>query len=223
MARDMDKMSMSSMSMMHHWDTNYFIAILMMWVIMMIGMMIPTAIPMILIYAAISRKAEKQGTAIPSTTIFALGYVVMWSLFSVGATMAQWGLDEAALLSPMMVANSPVLGATILMLAGIYQMTPMKDSCLKHCRMPAEYLSQSWRPGKWGAFVMGFEHGAFCIGCCWILMGLLFFGGVMSLLWIAGITLFVLIEKVAPLGRKPGLVSGIILIVAAIYVLIPWV
>ena len=146
----------------------------------------------------------------------------MWGVFSVAATLAQWGLDEAALLSPMMVSNSPGLGGSLLIAAGLYQMTPMKNACLRHCRAPAHFIANSWKPGAWGAFRMGIEHGTYCIGCCWILMGLLFLGGVMSLLWIAGITLFVLLEKVVPLGNMGGRIAGGAMAVCGLAVLAFW-
>jgi predicted metal-binding membrane protein len=196
------------MMMMQDWTMKYFVAMLLMWTIMMIGMMVPTAAPMALIYAAIARKAAAQGTPLAPTATFVSGYVVMWIVFSLFATLAQWGLDEAALLSPMMVSSSPAFGAVLLIGAGIYQMTPMKDACLQHCRSPAHFISKSWQPGAIGAFRMGLKHGAYCLGCCWILMGLLFFGGVMSLLWIAGITLFVFLEKVIPFGKLGGKIAG---------------
>lgn len=223
MAIDMDNMMASGhMMQMAEWTTSYFIAMLVMWVIMMTGMMVPTAIPMALVYAAVARKAASQGTPIAPTSAFVSGYVVMWGFFSVAATFAQWGLDEAALMSPMMVTNSPWLGATLLIVAGLFQFTPWKDSCLKHCRAPAYFISQSWKPGVWGAFRMGIEHGTFCIGCCWFLMSLLFFGGVMSLLWIAGITLFVLLEKVLPFGDLGGRVAGGAMTLTGLTLLIIW-
>ena len=228
MAMGMDMGSMMSgdsggMMMMREWNSSYFIAMLLMWVIMMIGMMVPTAVPMALIYAAISRKAAQQGITLVPTSTFVFGYVVMWSLFSLAATLAQLGLDKAALLSPMMVSNSPGFGAALLITAGVYQLTPMKNACLKHCREPARFISQSWKPGAWGAFRMGLEHGAYCIGCCWILMGLLFFGGVMSLYWIAGITLFVLLEKVIPFGNLGGRIAGGAMTLAGVAMLVVWV
>jgi predicted metal-binding membrane protein len=223
MAIDMDNMmAMGHMMQMPVWDQSYFIAMLLMWVIMMTGMMVPTAIPMALVYAAIARKAAAQGTPVAPTSAFVSGYVVMWALFSVAATFAQWGLDEAALMSPMMVTNSPWLGAALLIVAGLFQFTPWKNSCLQHCRAPAHFISQSWKPGVWGAFRMGVEHGAYCIGCCWILMGLLFFGGVMSLLWIAGITLFVLLEKVLPLGDSGGRIAGVAMSLTGVVLLVIW-
>ncbi len=224
MAARMDGMMTSgsdSMMQIRAWTSSYFIAMLLMWVIMMVGMMVPTAVPMALIYAAVARKAARQGAALAPTATFVSGYVVMWGLFGVGATLAQWGLDSVALLSPMMVTNSPGFGATLLIAAGVYQMTPMKDACLRHCRSPAHFISQSWKPGAWGAFRMGLEHGAYCLGCCWILMGLLFFGGVMSLLWIAGITLFVLLEKVLPFGNAGGRLAGGGMVVWGLIILIP--
>jgi len=187
-----------------------------MWAVMMVGMMVPTAAPMTLVYAAVARKAARQGTKVAPTAAFVAGYVAMWTLFSLGATLAQWGLDSAALLSPMMVSNSPKLGAALLFAAGVYQLTPWKDSCLEHCRAPAHFISANWRPGVAGAFRMGVVHGAYCLGCCWILMGLLFLGGVMNLLWIAAITLFVLLEKILPAGALAGRIAGLAMIAAAL-------
>ena len=225
MAAEMDGMMASgSVSMMQikPWTSTYFISMLLMWIIMMVGMMVPTAVPMALVYAAVARKAARQGATLAPTVTFVSGYVVIWGLFSVGATLAQWGLDSAALLSPMLVTNSPGVGGTLLIAAGLYQMTPMKDACLRHCRSPAHFISQSWKPGAWGAFRMGLEHGAYCLGCCWILMGLLFFGGVMSLLWIAGITIFVLLEKVLPFGNVGGRFAGSAMVLFGLITLALW-
>ena len=166
----------------------------------MTGMMLPSATPATLVYTAVARKAAREGTPVAPVAAFVTGYLFMWTLFSLGATLAQWGLERAALLSPMLVSTSPVLGASLLIAAGVYQLTPWKEACLEHCQSPVQFISQHWRSGGWGAFRMGLEHGAFCLGCCWVLMGLLFFGGVMNLVWIAGITLFVLLEKVLPFG-----------------------
>ena len=172
--------------------------------------------------ATVARKAAKHGTPLAPAAIFVSGYVAMWTLFSAAATIAQWGLDEAALLSPMMVTTSPALGAGLLIAAGLYQLTPVKKACLRHCRAPAYFISEHWRPGASGAFRMGLEHGAFCLGCCWVLMGLLFFGGVMSLLWIAGITLFVLLEKIIPHGVLGGRLAGVAMIAAGVTVFATW-
>ena len=183
------------------WEPVDFGLVLLMWTIMMVGMMVPTAAPMTLTYAAVARKAARDQTPVPPTMVFTAGYVVLWTLFSVLAALAQWGLDQAAVLSPMMVTTSPALGAGLLIVAGTYQLTPFKRACLDHCRSPAYFLSAHWKQGIGGAFRMGMEHGAFCVGCCWALMGLLFVGGVMNLLWVAAIAFFVLLEKVMPQGR----------------------
>ncbi len=198
------------------WDAPYFWMMFWMWAVMMVGMMVPSALPMILIYAAVARKAERDGTPIASTGAFTAGYIFMWTVFSLLVTVLQWQLDKAALLSPMMVANSPKFGAALLIAAGIYQWLPVKNSCLKHCRSPFHFISSHWRSGNAGAFWMGISHGAFCIGCCWVLMLLLFVGGVMNILWIAVITLFVLLEKVLPLGDWGGKLSGVLMVLTGL-------
>ena len=144
----------------------------------------------------------------------------MWTAFSFLATVAQWQLDRAALLSPMFVARSPQVGAWLLVAAGVYQWLPVKDNCLSHCRSPFHFLSTHWRSGIAGAFRMGIDHGVFCIGCCWALMLLLFLGGVMNLLWIAAITLFVLLEKVLPLGDRGGKVTGLVMVLLGVCMLV---
>ena len=202
------------------WTGVDFLLMFLMWAVMMVGMMTPTAMPMTLIYAAVARKAADQGTPLAPAAVFIGGYTTMWTLFSVGATAAQWGLDQAALLSPMMVSTSPALGAWLLIAAGIYQMTPAKNACLSHCRSPMHFISEHWRPGAVGAFQMGLEHGAYCLGCCWALMGLLFFGGVMNLLWIAAITLFVLLEKVLPVGVGGGRAAGVAMVIVGLVLLV---
>lgn len=198
------------------WSSVEFSLMFLMWAVMMVGMMVPTAIPMTLIYAAIVRKASRNNQTLAPAAIFISGYVAVWTLFSLVATLAQWLLDQTALLSPMMVSTSPLLGASLLVMAGIYQLTPAKEACLQHCRAPAHFIAEHWRPGFGGAFRMGLEHGAYCLGCCWILMGLLFLGGVMNLLWIAAITLFVLLEKVLPFGVRGGRLAGWLMIFSGI-------
>ena len=198
------------------WDAAYFWMMFLMWAVMMVGMMLPSAAPMILIYAAVARKAERQGVPIASTGAFTSGYILMWTVFSLLVTLLQWQLDKAALLSPMMVANSPKFGAGLLMAAGVYQWFPVKDNCLRHCRSPFHFISSHWRPGNAGAFRMGISHGTFCIGCCWVLMLLLFVGGVMNILWIAIISVFVLLEKVLPLGSQGGKLLGILMVIVGV-------
>ena len=129
------------------------------------------------------------------TIVFAAGYLLAWGSFSAVATALQWGMESARMLSPMLVTTNHWLGAAILVAAGLWQLTPLKAACLRHCRTPLGFLIGNWRAGRLGALRMGLEHGAYCLGCCWFLMALLFFGGVMNLYWIAGIGVFVLLEK----------------------------
>jgi len=135
------------------------------------------------------------------------------------ATLAQWGLHSAALLSPMMVSTSPFLGGMLLLAAGLFQWTPLKYACLTHCRSPLSFLMTDWREGHRGALIMGLRHGSYCTGCCWFLMALLFVAGVMNVLWVATITAFVLIEKVAPRGDVVGRVAGVVLVIAGLMML----
>lgn len=187
---------------------------LLMWAVMMVGMMIPSAAPMILIYARTARQRVSQGQPYVPTALFVLGYVMVWTAFSVFATAAQWGLQTTALLSPTLLrSTSPLLGGAILVAAGLFQWTSLKQRCLTHCRSPLNFLLNEWREGRRGALVMGLRHGLFCLGCCWALMGLLFVTGVMNLLWVALIGLFVLLEKVVPGQRwlsagTGGLLTG---------------
>jgi predicted metal-binding membrane protein len=224
MAVDMRAMDMtSSMAMeIRPWTAVDFLLMFVMWAVMMVGMMVPTAAPTTLVYAAVARKAASQGTPVAPTAAFVCGYVAMWTLFSVAATVAQWALDQAALLSPAMVAISPWLGASLLFAAGLYQLTPAKQACLRHCRAPAHFIAEHWRPGAAGAFRMGAHHGAYCLGCCWALMGLLFFGGVMNLLWSAAITLFVLAEKVLPVRNGASRGTGGAMMLAGALVAARW-
>ncbi len=196
------------------WDASYFLLMLMMWAIMMVGMMLPSVTPTVLIYAAVARKAAADGAPIAATFVFVIGYLLVWVLFSLGATLLQWALDEASLLSPMMATNSTLFGAGLLIAAGVYQMLPVKEACLEKCRNPVQFISENWRNGEGGAMLMGVHHGLFCLGCCWVLMGLLFLGGVMNLVWIALITLFVLAEKLLPFPRYSSRVTGSLMIVA---------
>ena len=189
-----------------------------MWAVMMVAMMVPSAAPMVLIFARVDR-AQGTGRAYAPTTLFALAYVLVWAGFSMAATAMQWGLQNAALLSPTMVSTSQVLGGVLFVAAGIYQWTPLKHACLKHCRSPFAFIMGHWRPGRWGAFRMGVGHGAFCLGCCGFVMGLLFVGGVMNLAWVAAITVFVVAEKLAPKGEWVARVGGVAMVAAGIYLL----
>jgi predicted metal-binding membrane protein len=146
------------------------------------------------------------------TGAFAAGYLLVWGGFSHFAVALQWGLEAARLLSPMLETSERWLGAAFLVAAGLWQLTPLKARCLSQCRSPLSFLMTRWRPGRAGALRMGLEHGLFCLGCCWFLMALLFFGGVMNLFWIAGLALYVLLEKTLPYGHWLGRVAGVALI-----------
>jgi predicted metal-binding membrane protein len=137
------------------------------------------------------------------------GYLVLWTVFSLAATLAQWGLHNLALISPMMMATSPILGSLLLMMAGVYQWTPLKQACLRHCRTPLQFLLTCWHDGTAGAFFMGLHHGTYCLGCCWLLMAVLFAVGVMNLGWIAALSIFVLVEKIIPRGSWVAKTAGI--------------
>ena len=194
------------------WTVGYAVVIFFMWWVMMFGMMLPSAAPLLLLFARMMRKEKKKGAPYVPTGVFALGYVVMWAAFSAIATGAQWGLEASGLLSGIMVGTSAVLAAALLIAAGVWQLTPLKNACLRHCRSPIGFLSAHWRPGRTGAFRMGLVHGAFCLGCCWFLMALLFYGGVMNLYWIIGLALYILIEKLLPAGVRIGQLTGVALI-----------
>jgi len=195
----------------------YFLMMYPMWLIMMVAMMLPSAAPMILLFAAITAKQRQRGTPFSATALFTLGYLLMWGAFSTGATLLQWVLLEAELIQHTLRAGNPLIGAALMLTAGLWQLTPVKRTCLEHCRSPAHYLSAHWRKGRVGALRMGLQHGAFCLGCCWFLMGLLFAGGIMNLYWITGIAVYVLLEKLIPRGQALARISGVALIGAAVW------
>ncbi len=202
------------------WDIGYAGVMFVMWWVMMIAMMLPSATPMVLLFAAINRKQREKGNPHVATALFASAYLIVWAGFSIVAVGLQWGLEALTLLSPMMTSTSVFLGSGVLLAAGIYQLTPIKQACLKHCRSPLQFIMTRWQNGEGGAFRMGVEHGAYCVGCCWFLMGLLFFGGVMNLYWIIGIAVFVLIEKTVPAGHWFSYVVGVVLILCGTVVLL---
>ena len=201
-----------AMSHMQSWGGLELVLLFLMWAVMMVAMMVPSVSPIVLMFATTNRRLyRRQGPFVP-TSVFLLGYLVLWTGFSALVTLVQWGLHSAALLSPMMMTTSPILGGALLLTAGIFQCTPLKNACLRHCRSPIGFLMTEWREGTWGAFLMGLRHGAYCTGCCWALMSLLFVTGVMNLLWIAIIAAFVLAEKVIPGGDRVGRAAGVPLI-----------
>ena len=191
------------------WTPAYTALIFAMWWVMMVAMMLPGAAPMLLLFTRVNRAQKARDRAYVATGIFAAGYLAAWGLFSALATGFQWGLEQLDLLGPMMTTTSWWLGGAILLAAGIWQLTPVKTVCLRHCRSPLSFLAHQWRPGRLGAFRMGLEHGSYCLGCCWFLMGLLFFGGIMNLFWIAGLAAFILLEKTIPMGHWLARIAGI--------------
>jgi predicted metal-binding membrane protein len=204
------------------WKPIEFGYVLAMWVVMMIGMMTPSVAPMILIYARVGRQAATQGKPFAPSGWFAGGYLAAWTAFSLAATSAQWALERLALLTPMMESASRILGAIVLIAAGIYQWTPLKDACLSYCRSPLLFIQQhgGFRRDASGAMGLGLRHGLYCIGCCWALMALLFVGGVMNLLWIAVLAILVLVEKAVPHGRLVARLAGIAFIAGGVWLLV---
>lgn len=202
-----------SMPQMQAWGAVDFVLMFVMWSVMMVAMMVPSATPMILMFAAINRKHREQQNPFVPTGVFLLGYLVAWVWYSALAAVSQWVLHATALLSPTMVSTSPILGGMLLLTAGIFQFTPLKYACLTRCRSPLGFLLNEWREGARGAFIMGLRNGNYCVVCCWALMSLMFVVGAMSLLWMALIAAFVMVEKVAPGGRWVSRISGILFIV----------
>jgi predicted metal-binding membrane protein len=204
------------------WRPIEFGYVFVMWIVMMIGMMMPSAAPMILIYARVGRQAATQGKPFAASGWFAGGYLAAWAVFSLVATSAQWALERAALLTPMMESASNKLGAAVLILAGVYQWAPLKDACLSHCRSPLLFIQRhgGFHREPLGALTLGFRHGLYCIGCCWALMTLLFVGGVMNLFWIATLAILVLFEKVVPFGRVVARAAGLVFIAGGVWLLL---
>ena len=194
------------------WSVGNILAVFMMWSAMMMAMMLPAAAPMVLTFISLCRQKHLSGHA----WIFVIAYLVIWSIFSAGATTLHWGLQSTGLITPMMASSSIWLTGLLLMVAGIVQFTPLKGVCLRHCRTPMGFLLTDWRDGAAGAWHMGFKHGLFCLGCCWALMSLLFVAGVMNLAWVAALTAAVVIEKLHPAGVNIGKYLGAILIVTGI-------
>jgi len=191
-----------------------------MWWVMMLGMMLPSAAPMVLTFASLQqRKRERDEPYVP-TALFVAGYLLVWGAFSLAATAAQWLLQASGLLSPMMALASTMLGGAVLILAGIYQFTPLKQACLRLCRSPFAFVLNHWRDGRGGALRMGASHGLYCLGCCWVLMALLFVVGVMNLIWVAAIAAFVFAEKLLPGGVWVGRVGGAAMSAFGIWLLV---
>ena len=180
-----------------------------MWVVMMTGMMLPSATPTVMLYAAMVRKHAERGSVLPAVWIFASGYLLVWAGFSLFAVLLQAALEHTGLLTPMLESASSRLTGVLLLAAGLYQLTPLKDACLSKCRDPVQFFMLHWRAGAAGALRMGITHGAYCVGCCWVLMLLLFAVGVMNLAWVALIAAFLLLEKNVPGGRLASRLGGV--------------
>jgi predicted metal-binding membrane protein len=202
------------------WQPMEFAFVFAMWVVMMIGMMTPSAAPVILIHARLGRQSA-ESRPFSSTGCFAGGYLLAWVAFSAVATLAQWALERAALLTPMMASSSRIVGGILLILAGLYQWTPLKDICLSQCQSPLGFILRhgGFQAAATNSLMLGFRHGVYCLGCCWALMVLLFALGVMNLFWIAALAVLVLLEKVLPSGRLIARIAGIVSIVGGVWML----
>lgn len=193
-------------------DQTYPFLLFVMWWTMMMAMMLPSAAPAILTFVAVSQKLSGPSEKPVSAAFFAAGYAAIWTGFSIVAVGLQLLLSGKVILSTMMAVTSSIIGGGLLIAAGIYQLSPLKSACLQKCQAPLMFLARNWRKGSLGAFQMGFKHGIYCIGCCWVLMGLLFYGGVMELLWIVGLAIYVAVEKLVPVGNTLSHSSGLLLI-----------
>jgi predicted metal-binding membrane protein len=190
-----------------------------MWAVMMVAMMLPSATPTILLFGNVTRRRQLEGRPAVPVAVFTLGYLAVWVFYAIVAGAGQWELHHLALLSPSMAAASPVLAGGLLIAAGVYQWLPLKGACLSHCRSPLHFFSTEWREGVGGALAMGMRHGTYCVGCCWLLMALLFVAGVMNLVWVAVIAGFVLLEKLVPRGDWLGRLGGVALVIWGAWVL----
>jgi predicted metal-binding membrane protein len=200
------------------WSAGHFAFMSAMWVVMMIGMMTPSVAPMVLLYAAIARQASARGHVFAAAGWFVAGYLLAWIAFALAATLLQWLLESRALIVPMMAGTGRVAGGVLLIAAGVYQWLPVKQACLSLCQSPLAFMQRhgGFAPTVRGSVRLGVLHGLYCIGCCWVLMALLFAFGVMNLVWIAGLMVFVLLEKLLPHPRVVSRVAGAAAIVAGL-------
>jgi predicted metal-binding membrane protein len=207
---------------MNDWSGTDLLLVFVMWTVMMAAMMLPAAAPLMLMLAKINYSRYSPRQAALGTSVAALGYLATWTAFSLLATLAQWRLLEAQLVSPMMESSSRLVTAALLLAAGVYQFTPLKQACLGRCRSPMSILLTEWREGYMAAFRMGLRQGAYCLGCCWLLMALLFVFGVMNLIWIAALSVLVLFEKILPQPRMFVQATGAILLVWGVAIVARW-
>jgi predicted metal-binding membrane protein len=201
------------------WRAMEFAFVFAMWIVMMVGMMTPSAVPMILMYARVGRQTQAHGRPLTATVWFAAGYFLVWAAFALLATLVQWTFERSALLDSAMANTSTVVGGLLFVAAGSYQWTRLKDVCLTQCQKPFAFLMRQggFRGDAPGSLMLGVRHGAYCVGCCWALTALLLVGGVMNVLWIILLALFILLEKVAPFGRQIALLAGMVLIVGGVW------
>jgi len=201
------------MAMTPEWSVPYAALMFVMWVVMMVAMMLPGAAPTVLLVTTLASDRIPNSKLVPATAmLFASGYLLVWCGFSFAVTLLQWGLNEAGLLSETMALGNWTSVGAVFVAAGLYEWTSLKDACLRHCRSPAEYLVRHWRQGALGAVLTGMRHGIFCLGCCWLLMALLFVGGLMNLAWLAATALLVLLQKTIPWGGEMRLLTGALFI-----------
>jgi len=193
-------------------NAHYVLFLFIMWWTMMLAMMLPSAAPAILTYGAMRQRFAEKGASAAPVGIFTLGYAAIWTGFSGAATALQFALHNLIPLTGMMAVTSAALGGVLLIAVGLYQMSPLKYACLRKCQSPLMFFARNWRKERFGAFRMGLSHGIYCLGCCWVLMGLLFYGGVMELAWIVGIALYVAVEKLIPAGNRLSRLAGILLV-----------
>jgi predicted metal-binding membrane protein len=200
------------------WSVGEYLLAFAMWSVMMIGMMTPSAAPMILIYARVGRQAAAQGKPLAPTFWFFIGYLVAWCGFALVAALAQAMLLQLRLLTPMLQSEADALTGVLLIGAGAYQWTPFKDACLMQCQAPVGFIQRhgGFKRSGWASLRLGLKHGLYCVGCCWALMALLFAVGVMNLVWIAALSAWVLLEKIVPLGRVMVRALGLVLIVSGV-------
>lgn len=194
------------------WTPANAAAIFVMWSVMMAAMMLPSALPMLVTFVRINEQQEQEGRA----RMFVAAYLAVWMVFSALATLLQWWLQWLGWVDPMIVSTSRGLNASLLVIAGVYQFSPLKRMCLARCRTPVSFLLGEWKPHLAGAWRMGVRHGALCVGCCWALMALLFVGGVMNIAWVAALAVAVAIEKMLPGGERVAWLLGAVLILAGL-------
>jgi predicted metal-binding membrane protein len=194
-----------------------FTAAFLIWTVMMVAMMLPTAVRAIDVFGSFARKRTSAIGSAPATSLFVLGYVAVWTAYSVVAAAGQVALSRASLLAPTLQSTSVVLSVALLLVAGTFQFTSFKDACLTQCRSPFPFFLAKWRDGDLSAFVLGMQHGSYCVGCCWALMGLMFVFGAMNLLWMGALSLFMLGEKIAPASRHLNRGAGVVLILWGIF------